>query len=122
MDNNYIYKNVLPGRTDQQSPYGNTTYYSAKVIFKSVEERVDVASIPVKELKAQYSVSDIANIHTILSLLSLLKSDMYDDALLPVGLGQQTYFYSSSSQCGLITKICQWQYYQVLIVDKWLGN
>src|SRR5690606_27340177 len=35
MDNRYIYKNILSGRADMAAPYGNTTYYSAKIIFKS---------------------------------------------------------------------------------------
>lgn len=104
MDNHYIYRNILPGRTDLTSPYGNTTYYSAKVIFKSPEERVYVATIPVSEVKATYSASDIQHIHKILSLLSLLKSDMYDNALLPVALANKLISIANHPSANLLQK------------------
>ncbi|HAT8622155.1 TPA: NurA domain-containing protein [Legionella pneumophila subsp. pneumophila] len=104
MDNNYIYRNILPGRSDQMAPYGDTTYYSSKVIFKSAEERVYVATIPVSEIKEQYTVSDVPHIHKVLSLLSLLKSDMYDNALLPVAMANKLISISNHPSANLLQK------------------
>lgn len=39
-DNNYIYTHILPGDHLSKDAYGKTTYYGAKVIFKSQDERV----------------------------------------------------------------------------------
>jgi len=35
LDNDYIYKYVLPGKADPSNPYGGTTYYGHKLIFKT---------------------------------------------------------------------------------------
>src|SRR5206468_5622586 len=33
LDNDYIYKYIIPGKADPANPYGRTTYYSGKLIF-----------------------------------------------------------------------------------------
>lgn len=104
MDNYYIYRNILTGRTDQAAFYGSTTYYSAKVIFKSLEKRIYVATIPVSEVKEAYAASDIPHIHKILSLLSFLKSDMYDNALLPVTLANKLISIANCPSANLLQK------------------
>lgn len=104
MDNDYIYRNILPSRDDQNAAYGNTSYYGAKIIFKSPEERIYVATIPTSNPKVKYDISDFPEINTILSLLSLLKSDMYDNALLPVALANKLISISSHPSASLLKK------------------
>ncbi|ETO01403.1 hypothetical protein RFI_36037, partial [Reticulomyxa filosa] len=85
-----IDKLLKPGkRKDDNEAFGNTTYYGVKIIFKSQEGRVYVATLPIPELNNKYQVSDVNNIHEILTLLSYLKCDMYDNALLPVTLANK---------------------------------
>ena len=35
LDDNYIYRYVLPGKGAPANPYGSSTYYSSKLIFKT---------------------------------------------------------------------------------------
>ena len=86
LDNDYIYRYIIPGRADPGSPYGGTTYYSAKAIFKSPDESVYVMSIPTLEPLAAPAVKDIRHLMEIATNVAKLRCDMYDDALLPIAL------------------------------------
>lgn len=86
LDNEYIYKYIIPGNADPTSPYGRTTYYSNKVIFKTAAERMYVLSIPTTDAKAFPTLADLRNLEVILTNVEKLKCDMYDDALIPVAL------------------------------------
>jgi hypothetical protein len=88
LNNDYIYKYVIPGKADPDHPYANTSYYSAKLFFKSNDERMYVATIPVKDKKIVLNPQegDFHNLHTILANVEKLRCDMYDDSLIPIAL------------------------------------
>jgi hypothetical protein len=86
LNNDYIYKYIVPGKADPGNPYGRTTYYGNKLIFKTTEGRMYVVSLPTKEVMVSPSEHDLRNMNAILSNIQKLKCDMYDDALLPVAL------------------------------------
>jgi hypothetical protein len=86
LDNDYIYKYVIPGKADPANPYGRTTYYSAKVIFKSRHAGVYVVTVPTLAPVASPKLPDLRNLMGILSNVEKLHCDMYDDALIPIAL------------------------------------
>lgn len=86
LDNDYIYNYVIPGKADPANPYGRTTYYSAKLIFKSRHAGVHVVTVPTKEPLANPKPEDLPNLAAILTNIEKLRCDMYDDALIPVAL------------------------------------
>jgi len=88
LNNDYIYKYVIPGKANSNLPYANTSYYSSKLLFKSNDERMYVATIPVdnKNIVLNPQKADFHNIDVILSNVEKLKCDMYDDSLIPIAL------------------------------------
>ena len=89
LDNDYVYRYILPGKADPNNPYGRTTYYGNKLIFKTQGENLYVASLPTPELIPYPKKGDLKNIDTILTNISKLKCDMYDSALIPVALANK---------------------------------
>ena len=85
-DNNYIYTYIIPGRPNNQYPYGMTTYYGSKVIFKTWNGRIYVASLPTKNINRNPLKTDFENLEIALFNIEKLKSDMYENALFPVAL------------------------------------
>lgn len=86
LDDDYIYKFIIPGKADASSPYGRTTYYGNKLIFKSSSEHIYVATLPTLEASSSPNEKDFTNLHTVLHNLAKLRCDMYDDSLVPVAL------------------------------------
>jgi hypothetical protein len=86
LDNDYIYKYIIPGQADPARPYGSTTYYGNKVIFKSWDERLYVITLPTIEMTGSPTETDLQNLPVILTNIAKLRCDMYDDALFPVAL------------------------------------
>jgi len=86
LDNDYIYKYIIPGKADPDNPFGRTTYYSGKVIFKSRDAKVYVVSVPTTEALANPKAEDLKNLQAILTNIEKLHCDMYDDALIPIAL------------------------------------
>ena len=86
LGNDYIYRHILPGRPDAMDPYGRSTYYSVKLIFKAELGGVYVATIPTAEAMIEPERDQIANLDVILHSVQKLRCDMYDSALLPVAL------------------------------------
>ncbi len=86
LDNDYIYKYIIPGKADPANPYGRTTYYSGKLIFKSRHAGVYVVTVPTRETLANPKPEDLPNLMAILTNIEKLRCDMYDDALIPVAL------------------------------------
>jgi hypothetical protein len=84
--NDYIYRYIIPGDANPNRPYGSTTNYCHKVIFKTVRGQMHVVSIPVAQLKAAPTVADLPNLQVLLSNVEDLRCDMYDSALFPVAL------------------------------------
>lgn len=89
LDNDYIYHYVLPGKADPANPYGRTTYYSNKLIFKTRGGRVYVMSVPTREILAHPTEDDFENLPEILTNIEKLRCDMYDNALVPVALANK---------------------------------
>lgn len=86
LDNDYIYRYIIPGKADPANPYGRTTYYGNKLIFKSRAEKLHVVTLPTKNVLAKPLRADFHNIDVILLNIEKLKCDMYDDSLVPVAL------------------------------------
>jgi hypothetical protein len=89
LDNDYVYRYVLPGKADPANPYGRTTYYSNKLIFKTSRGRVYVVSLPTRQSLAYPTEDDLENLSEILTNIEKLRCDMYDNALVPVALANK---------------------------------
>jgi hypothetical protein len=89
LDNDYIYRYVLPGKADPANPYGRTTYYSNKLIFKTRRGWVYVVSLPTRQSLAYPTEDDLENLSEILTNIEKLRCDMYDNALVPVALANK---------------------------------
>ena len=89
LDNDYIYRYVLPGKADPANPYGRTTYYSNKLIFKTRRGRVYDVSLPTRQSLAYPTEDDLENLSEILTNIEKLRCDMYDNALVPVALANK---------------------------------
>jgi len=89
LDNDYIYKYIIPGKADPSSPYGRTTYYGAKVIFKTRRAGVHVITVPTVDAMIKPKMADLPNLSVILTNVEKLRCDMYDDALIPVALANK---------------------------------
>jgi hypothetical protein len=86
LDNDYIYKYIIPGKANSADPYGRTTYYGAKVIFKARHAGVHVITVPTLAAMVKPQITDLPNLGVILTNVEKLRCDMYDDALMPVAL------------------------------------
>ena len=88
LDNNYIYKYIVAGKPNDSQPYGSSTYYGSKIIFRDSNDKIHVITIPVINQNAILSPapSHFDNLAVILTIIDKLKCDMYDNALLPVTL------------------------------------
>lgn len=86
LSNEYIYRYIIPGNADPANPYGRTTYYSSKIIFKTFGGKMYVVSLPTAQILTEPTERDLHNLHEILTNIEKLKCDMYDDALIPVAL------------------------------------
>ncbi len=86
LDNDYIYTYIIPGKADPSKPYGRTTYYGNKLIFKSENEYLYVVTLPTMDTLLYPKKDDFKNIDVIFHNISKLKCDMYDNSLLPVTL------------------------------------
>lgn len=88
LSNKHIYKYIKPGNPISQPPYGSTSYYGSKIIFKSRNERIYIVTLPTnsENVVLNPQKSDFKNLDTIMKYIELLKSDMYDNSLLPIAL------------------------------------
>jgi len=89
LDNDYIYKYILAGKADPASPYGRTTYYGNKLIFKTTEEQIYVMTLPTKDVLLFPKREDFINLDVILFNIRKLRCDMYDCSLIPVTLANK---------------------------------
>jgi hypothetical protein len=86
LDNDYIYRYVIPGKADPANPYGQTTYYGNKLIFKAHGGSLHVMTLPMEKVLSNAKSSDFQNLGVVLLNVAKLKCDMYDDSLVPVAL------------------------------------
>ena len=87
--NDYIYNYVLPAGGDRDSPYGRTTYYGAKLLFKTAGGAVHVVTVPTREAMTEPSAADLPNLDVLLDNVAKLRCDMYDNALIPIALANK---------------------------------
>jgi hypothetical protein len=107
IDDDYIYKFIIPGKADASSPYGRTTYYGNKIIYRTVGKQVYVATLPTIEALATPKEKDFRNLHTILNNLSKLHCDMYEDSLVPVALVNKLVSLANHPSAGILQKFAK---------------
>ena len=88
LDNEYIYKYIQPGDPTGQ-PFGQNTYYGAKVIFRGEGQDTYVATIPTSSYKTKPKFEDLYNGAEVLQVTSQLRCSMYDNALVPIVLANR---------------------------------
>jgi hypothetical protein len=86
LDNEYIYKYIIPAKADMNSPYGRSTYYGNKLIYKSKFDNIFVATVPTVSQLLSPKKGDFKNIDVILYNLQMLRCDMYDHSIIPIAL------------------------------------
>lgn len=86
LDDDYVYRYVLPGKGAPANPYGSSTYYSSKLIFKTRNGQVHVVTVPTMESNPHPTENELRNLREILTNVEKLRCDMYDNALIPVAL------------------------------------
>ena len=85
LGNKYIYKYIIPS-IKKDDPYGGSSYYSHKLIFKSENNNMYVVSIPNIEAKIEPQITDYINIEEILYNITALKCDLYDNSIIPIAM------------------------------------
>jgi hypothetical protein len=88
LDNEYIYRYIVPGDPNGE-PFGRNTYYGAKVIYKSDRGNVFVATIPTGQFKTKPVLEDLFNAAEVLRVTGELRCSMYDNALIPIVLANR---------------------------------
>jgi hypothetical protein len=91
LDNDYIYRYIIPGKADPASPYGRTTYYGNKVILKTGSGAMYVISLPTAtdQVIASPTESNLPNLRVVLRNIEKLRCDMYDNSLVPIALANK---------------------------------
>lgn len=86
LNNEYIYSYIIPAKVDKNSPYGRSTYYGNKLIYKTRFNDVYVATLPTRAQLVNPKKSDYKNLDVIALNLEKLRCDMYDSSLIPITL------------------------------------
>ncbi len=105
--NKYIYEYVMPGTADDSRPYGSTTYYGLKSIYKAEDSRLYVATIPSHSTQVRPTLADIPNVEVILSNLANLKCDLYENSLIPKALAKKLVSLSDHPSAQLLQKFAK---------------
>lgn len=111
LDNKHIYKYIIPGDPDTTDPYARTSYYGAKLIFKSRHGEMYVITLPIEkaEIILNPKKEDYKNIDIILNNIDKLKCDMYENSLLPVALANKLVSLSNHPSSILLEKFARQQ-------------
>lgn len=109
LSNEHIYKYIKPGDPNNQEAFGRSSYYGSKVIFKSRDERIYVATIPTErsEVVLNPTKSEFKHIDIIMKYIERLKSDMYDNSLLPIALANKLVSLSDHPSSVLLEKFAK---------------
>jgi hypothetical protein len=86
LDDEYIYRYILPSKGHPANPYGSSTYYSNKLVFRTTSGAMYVVTVPTTHSIPNPAESDLRNLQTILTNIEKLRCDMYDNSLIPVAL------------------------------------
>ncbi|GGB19635.1 hypothetical protein [Puia dinghuensis] len=109
LNNKHIYTYILVGdpRTQQ---YGERTYYGGKLIYKSLDGRVYVLSMPVDNHVAYYNrpeLADFANVQEVLFCIAKLRCDIYENALIPIAVINKLISLSTQSGTKILEKFAK---------------
>lgn len=109
LSNQHIYKYVKPGDPNNPDAYGRSSYYSSKVIFKSRDERIYVVTLPTEtsDVVLNPQKTDFENIDIVMKYIEKLKSDMYDNSLLPIALANKLVSLSDHPSSVLLEKFAK---------------
>ena len=109
LSNSYICRHIVSSKPSNSRPYGSSTYYGAKLIFKDDNGSVHVVAIPVRDAKVALNpqVSDFTNLKSILTTISSLKCDLYDNSLLPVALINRAVSLANRPSAVILEKFAQ---------------
>lgn len=105
--NKYIYDYIMPGVADNRRPYGSTTYYGLKTIYKAKDSRLYVPIIPSRTTQLNPTLSDMPNADVILMNLAKLKCDLYENALIPIALANKLVSLSDHPSAQLLQKFAR---------------
>ena len=106
LNSDYIYKYIYYGSSGNQNGYGFNSYYGCKVIFKSVKGDIYVLTLPTTERSMiDPKKESFKNMDIILDSLTRLKSDRYDNALLPIALVNKTVSISDVPGSAILEKL-----------------
>lgn len=86
LSNDYIYRNVIPGDPTKTEPYGRSTYFGNKAIFRSRKGDCYVLTVPNLEPVSAPKKQDLVNFDVVLSCVEELRCDLYEASLVPVAL------------------------------------
>lgn len=111
LDNKHIYKYIIPGDPDTTDPYARTSYFGAKLIYKSRNEEMYVITLPTEkaDIILNPQKDDFRNIDVILNNIDKLKCDMYENSLLPVALANKLVSLSNHPSSILLEKFARQQ-------------
>ncbi|PHV64259.1 NurA domain-containing protein [Cyanobacterium aponinum] len=107
LNDDYIYRYILPGKGDPDRPYASTSNYGHKVIFKTRNGQMYLVAVPVRELKKNPTINDLPNFQVILENIEKLHCDMYDSALFPVALVNKLVSLSAHPSQRILTKFAR---------------
>lgn len=109
LSNKHIYTYIKAGDPDNSPPYGSTSYYGSKIIFKSRDERLYVVTLPTDDPNVVLNPKkeSFNNIDIIFEYVERLKSDMYDNALLPIALVNKLVSISDHPSSALLEKFAK---------------
>ena len=106
MTNRYIYKYILPGN-DNDKPYGSSTYYGNKLIYKSEYDNIYIATIPTLFPNCNPIKSDLLNIEVILNNVAELKCDLYYNSLVPIVMANKLVSLADHPSADLLKQFSQ---------------
>lgn len=109
LNNNYIYKNILPGTGQETEPYGKTSYYGNKIIYKSDSSDIFIITLPTKAPLLNPQKSDFVGIDIILTILQKLKCHSYDSSLIPVALANKLVSLSNRPSAMILARFAKKQ-------------
>lgn len=89
LNNDYIYRYVIPGDPTSPHPYGANTYWGGKLIYKALDRNVYVATVPTGSFKPHPTFEDFPNLAEIFNVVSQMRCSMYDNALVPIALANK---------------------------------
>jgi len=105
--NQYVYDYIMPGIADDSRPYGSSTYYGLKTIFKANDSRLYVPILPSRINQLNPTYEDMPNADVILMNLAKLKCDLYENSLIPIALANKLVSLSDHPSAHLLKKFAQ---------------